>query len=125
MTLPTHTTGPRTLRLLPHLPPLVWPGAAGRPVGQSLPRAPVYPFIWMNYHVASAPSLTGQQIGREFWKRQLETIRAHADGVVIWGGYQETWDPNPPWWLATLEFVRQPLASPAATQLSSLSETIR
>lgn len=86
---------------------------------------PVYAFVWMNYHTGNPAEVTGPQIDGVFWKRQLETIRAHADGVVIWGGYQEAWDPQAPWWHATLAFVGGTTAAPATAKPSSLPDPPR
>lgn len=70
---------------------------------------PVYPFIWPQYHNSS--SLAGQLIPGDYWRLQLETIRLHADGVVIWGGWQVDWDASTSetdptnWWYQTLDFI--------------------
>ncbi len=73
---------------------------------------PVMPFIWMQYH--NSTELIGQSIDAEFWRLQLEVIRARAQGVVIWGGvdYSPTAPPKPavwneqePWWGPTRSFM--------------------
>ncbi len=66
---------------------------------------PVYAFIWWEYHEGN-PKLAGQPLPRDYWRMQLEFVREHADGVVIWGGYQKAWDPNAPWWLETQDFLQ-------------------
>jgi hypothetical protein len=81
---------------------------------------PVYPFLWPEFH-DSNPKLKFQPIPREFWRRQLEVCRECADGLVLWGGYNELWDEEAPWWLETKSFVgslpnQQP--QPAAARLS-------
>lgn len=70
---------------------------------------PVYPFIWPQYHNSNA-ALKGQFIPPEYWRLQLETIREHADGVVIWGGWIDyvgpaPWDEQAPWWVETKDFI--------------------
>lgn len=66
---------------------------------------PVYPIIWPQYH-DSNKTVGGNHIPGPSWREQLETILDHADGVVIWGGWQLEWNPNAEWWLATLDFIR-------------------
>jgi len=58
---------------------------------------PVYPFLWPQYHDSNA-ALKGTYVPPEFWRRQLETCRDHADGFVLWGGYKQRWDENAVWW---------------------------
>lgn len=43
------------------------------------PNAPVFVFLWPLYHDG-----TDKPIEPEFWRLQLETARAHADGAIIW-----------------------------------------
>jgi hypothetical protein len=38
---------------------------------------------------------------------ELETARQSADGIVIWGGFQQTWDNDAPWWLETQKFLKE------------------
>ena len=42
-----------------------------------------------------------------YWKMELETAKQYADGVVIWGGWTETWDNNASWWLDTQQFMTE------------------
>jgi len=73
---------------------------------------PVYCFLWMQYHESS--DFAHQLLKADYWRRELETCRQFADGVVIWGGFtlnggkfqQLPWDENAPWWRATLEFLK-------------------
>lgn len=65
---------------------------------------PVYAFIWPEYH-GSNKLLGGTNIEAEYWALQLETLRQHADGIVIWGGWQQEWDEDAPWWRETKSFV--------------------
>lgn len=62
---------------------------------------PVYAFLWFEYH-NSNKKLAGQPIPAQFWRRQLNLVYELADGVVIWGGYQQPWNPDADW-LRTLE----------------------
>jgi hypothetical protein len=74
-----------------------------------LSRKPVYVFLWFEYHPSEQG--TGRFIPPDYWRRQLETARRYADGVVIWGGYDiansrlRTWDPRAPWWRETEAFL--------------------
>jgi hypothetical protein len=75
---------------------------------------PVYVFLWPFY--ADNPStprqLVHQYIGADFWTLQLETVKAFADGVVIWGGWdfvnwrRAQWAESAPWWQDTKKFLR-------------------
>jgi hypothetical protein len=65
---------------------------------------PVYVYLWPQFHDSSHRAF--QYIEKEYWRRQLELCRREADGVVIWGGNQQTWDENALWWQETLKFMR-------------------
>jgi hypothetical protein len=67
---------------------------------------PVYAFLWPEYH-DSNKDLKGTNLDADYWKLELETCRRHADGIVIWGGFQKEWDENAPWWKATVEFMKK------------------
>jgi hypothetical protein len=66
---------------------------------------PVYAFLWPEFH-NSNKLLGGQTVPREFWRKQLEFCRLNADGIVIWGGWQERWDENAEWWQETKRFLQ-------------------
>jgi len=61
---------------------------------------PVLPFIWMQYHPGGPRPL--EPIEGDFFGLQVKTVLEHADGVVLWGGWGHSWDPNAPWWQATM-----------------------
>lgn len=65
---------------------------------------PVYAFLWPEFHPSNR-LLGGKNIEAKFWRHQLELCRGLADGVVIWGGWQEQWRDDAPWWLETREFL--------------------
>ncbi|MFM8331388.1 MAG: hypothetical protein ACKN9T_06840 [Candidatus Methylumidiphilus sp.] len=65
---------------------------------------PVYVFLWPQYH-ESNPLLGNDYIHPDYWKMELETVKKYADGIVIWGGWQQTWDDEAEWWKATKEFM--------------------
>lgn len=65
---------------------------------------PVYAFLWPYYHESNR-KLSGTPLRGDYWRRQLKLVREHADGVVIWGGWQQRWDPNAAWWLETLSML--------------------
>jgi hypothetical protein len=58
---------------------------------------PVYPFLWFEYH-DSNPTLHNHEIAAAAWKEELDFCRSEADGVVLWGGYRERWNPQAAWW---------------------------
>lgn len=82
---------------------------------------PVYVFLWPQYHPGNL-SLGEKYLAADHWLLELETARAYADGLVIWGGWDLRnnaplpWDDNAPWWRVTKEFLttsdRTPPASP-------------
>ena len=74
---------------------------------------PVYAFIWPQY------ALGGQfkdfpEIPVAYWRRILETVSRHADGAVLWGGWelihdsgQLPWSESAPWWVETKRFMER------------------
>lgn len=65
---------------------------------------PIMPFIWMYYH--DSTPLRGMQLAAGYWRLELETIMANADGVVVWGGSsQSIWDNSAPWWTTLLDVM--------------------
>ena len=73
---------------------------------------PVYPFLWPQFH-DSNHLLGGRYLPAAYWKLELDTVRAHADGVVIWGGWNlkhdrpAKWNNQAAWWQVTKKFLRQ------------------
>jgi Hyaluronidase len=57
------------------------------------PGKPVYVFLWPQYD-ASTGAQGGDYLPDAYWQMELETAKQYADGVVIWGGWTETWDNN-------------------------------
>jgi hypothetical protein len=70
------------------------------------PGKPVYVFLWPQYD-ASTGAQGGDYLPDDYWKMELETAKQYADGVVIWGGWTETWDNNASWWLETQRFMTE------------------
>jgi hypothetical protein len=70
------------------------------------PGKPVYLFLWPQYEDGTS-STGGDYLPDDYWKMELETARQYADGVVIWGGWQQTWDNNASWWLDTQQFMTE------------------
>jgi hypothetical protein len=77
------------------------------------PGKPVYVFLWPQYD-ASTGAQGGDYLPDAYWKMELETAKQYADGVVIWGGWTETWDNNASWWLETQQFMTEVGANPAS-----------
>jgi hypothetical protein len=70
------------------------------------PGKPVYLFLWPQYE--NGKSVTdAEYLSDDYWKMELETARQYADGVVIWGGWKQTWDSNASWWLETQQFMTE------------------
>jgi len=66
---------------------------------------PVYAFLWPNYH-DSNKLLGGSPLPADFWQFELETMKRHADGVVIWDGATTPWQDDSSWWQVTKSFLR-------------------
>lgn len=64
---------------------------------------PIYVFLWPQYH-DSNKNLKGEYIDKYYWEMQLNFVKKYADGIVIWGGWQEYWDDEAAWWQVTKEF---------------------
>ena len=64
----------------------------------------VMPFIWFEYHNSSL--LKGQQLSYDFFRLQLEVCLGLADGCVIWGGNNRTFNPDDPWVKAVTDSIR-------------------
>ncbi len=69
---------------------------------------PVYAFLWPVFHDSNR-RLGGRYIGDAYWRMELETVHALADGLVIWGGWgkdgRRPWDPEAAWWRVTRAFI--------------------
>lgn len=64
----------------------------------------VLPYIWPQYH--NGVPLEYQYIDYDYWKLQLQTIKASGvAGAVLWGGWQTPWDETQGWWRATQDFL--------------------
>jgi hypothetical protein len=69
-------------------------------------RKPVLPFVWFAY--TRGGNVEGYvELDRAFWRLQLETLNRISNGIIIWGGWQRTWNPRAPWWLETQAFIRR------------------
>jgi hypothetical protein len=62
---------------------------------------PVWAFLWMKYHVSRS------WIPASFWRTQLNTTYAAADGLVVWSQAKgsTSWSWSAPWWLQTKDFL--------------------
>jgi hypothetical protein len=65
---------------------------------------PVYPFLCPQFH-DSNKQLGGQYLPPDYWRMELEVVHRYADGVVLWGGYEKSWDENAAWWQTTRSFL--------------------
>lgn len=71
---------------------------------------PSYPFLWPQYHGSSSRPF--EYIGDDYWRLQLETCLAHADGLVVWGvgwdfvnGGRMPWSSDQPWYRVLRKFI--------------------
>ena len=67
------------------------------------PDKPIYPFIWPQYH--SGGNVRGFGfLSDQRWQAQLEFLKSHTDGLILWGGYDLianrplAWDSKASWW---------------------------
>ncbi|MCS6325939.1 MAG: hypothetical protein H8K06_02430 [Nitrospira sp.] len=73
---------------------------------------PVYVLLWPQYHDSNR-FIGGHYLSEDYWKLELETAKQHADGIVIWGGWDlksnrpAKWDENAAWWTVTKEFMKR------------------
>jgi len=65
---------------------------------------PVYPFLWSEYHDSNL-ELRDHEVDPDAWREELQFCRAHADGIVFWGGYhfggggyRRGWSESAAWW---------------------------
>jgi hypothetical protein len=81
-----------------------WPKYAQENIAEArMYGKPVWAFIWMKYHVSRA------WIPASFWRTQLDTVHAHADGLVIWSMANDStaWSWSAPWWVETAKFLKE------------------
>lgn len=75
---------------------------------------PVYAYLWPKYHNSNKDD--GKKfIEAEFWRLQLETVRASGvAGLIIWDSRlvvateaDAVWDETRPWWVETKAFMKR------------------
>jgi hypothetical protein len=66
---------------------------------------PVYAFLWPEFHDSNV-LLRGRKLPPDFWRAELDLCANLADGIVLWGGWQQHWDEHAPWWQETLKFLQ-------------------
>lgn len=66
---------------------------------------PVYPFLMPMYH-ESNPRLGWQALPGPTWRGQLEFVRRHADGVVLWNAWRQPWVDDAAWAQETRAFMK-------------------
>jgi hypothetical protein len=67
-------------------------------------KKPVYAFLWPEFHPSNS-GLKGTNVPAKFWRHQLEFCSSRADGIVLWGGWQERWQDDAAWWIETKNFI--------------------
>lgn len=56
--------------------------------------SPIYPYVWWN--IANGSDVP---MPLDMWETMVRVTLDEADGMVLWGGYQQPWDENAPWWV--------------------------
>lgn len=73
------------------------------------PDKPVYAFLWPEYH-PSNDERAGEPLEAGYWRVQLDFLRQHADGVIIWT-IDDTkaidFEDIPSWWDETVKFIEE------------------
>lgn len=64
----------------------------------------VRPFLWPEFHNSNA-QLAGQNIPGEHWRVILQACKDMGVDPVIWGGWQQIWNPDAEWWMVTKDFI--------------------
>lgn len=67
---------------------------------------PVYPFLWNQYFDGNL-LLRGRQVNANDWTAELDLCARRADGVVLWGGSEQAWDPSAAWWQSVKRLLRR------------------
>lgn len=57
----------------------------------------IIPFVWYRFHDSNA-KLHGKEIPPQIFSAQLDFLKPLCDGIALWGGWQEDWDPSAAWW---------------------------
>lgn len=73
------------------------------------PEKPIFAYLWPVYH-SSNNFIGDSDIEPDFWRMQLDFVRKHADGVVIWtrSDVRATdFGDIPPWWDETVRFLKE------------------
>lgn len=73
----------------------------------------IYPYVSMRSSVNSLP------LDLYIWDLQIRTAYLEADGMIVWGGYLETWNEFDPWWInfkASFPFGDRTVIKPRAVR---------
>jgi len=70
------------------------------------PGKPIYPFVWPYYHSQGGKIPSGTPVEAEYWQYQLEFLKKHTDGLVLWGGYKKNFSKELEWWRITQDFIK-------------------
>lgn len=62
------------------------------------PTKKIYPFTYNR-------ATNGSLLDFEAYQMLLQTTLSLSDGMVMWGGWQESWDETAPWWLAAKHII--------------------
>lgn len=73
---------------------------------------PVYPFLWFQYFDGNL-LLRGREVATEAWEEELRLCRARADGLVLWGGWEQQWSEDADWWRTAQRVLQLTSSAPA------------
>lgn len=80
-------------------------GAKGRPI---------YPYIWWRKHDNS------KNLELWIWKDMLNAVLQHANGYILWGGYQQQWNDRELWVHQLLSSMQQKEPKKLSTSISAI-----
>ena len=64
---------------------------------------PIYPFLSMYYYTYPK---SGVLVPPYVWALNLYVVERHANGTILWGGYQNQWNNTAQWWDITQGFIK-------------------
>ena len=73
------------------------------------PGKPCYPFLWPTFHSGN-DAFKGKPVPPAYFRKQLDTCRKYADGVVIWTLSRNKnidFRDIPPWWVELKDFAQR------------------
>ncbi|MHB1098099.1 MAG: hypothetical protein ACYCZR_00965 [Burkholderiales bacterium] len=74
---------------------------------------PIYPYVWFRRHDGAV------DLDLDVWEDMAQTAHLEADGMILWGGFGQTWSDFSHWWInfnAAFPFGDRTLLKPRAVR---------